>query len=252
MKPITVVIVFLALTLSSALASIGSYKNTESRIINDLNQALALTLQEKQDASITPDTLRVYREFLHIDALKSRAYLAYCLRNERSKITCSDTMVGHKNAHFIGIRGYANCSMATIFSLSDQRLPFSLSLLAMTWAVFAFCYLRRSHPQLMMRLVSYGGLSYSEDSDEFYNTRHQPLHLTPMQHQLMQMFFHSATHQLSQSEICHALWPKKDDPSETLYALIKRLKATIESNSNLSIEVDRGRAYRLVDKASFC
>ena len=231
MKPITVVIVFLALTLSSALASIGSYKNTESRIINDLNQALALTLVEKQDASITPDTLRVYREFLHIDALKSRAYLAYCPRKERSTITCSDTMVGHKNTHFIGIRGYANCSMATIFSLSDQRLPFSLSFLAMAWGCSCLIYFRRK------------AVEHLKDSQ--VKAALSAIHFTPMQEQLIDLFLHAEDHQLTKKEICNALWPKKDDASETLYTLIRRLKPVLSLQAGLHIVCERGKAYRL-------
>ena len=69
--------------------------------------------------------------------------------------------------------------------------------------------------------------------------------LTPMQQQLMEMFFRSPSHLLTKSEICEALWPKKDDASETLYTLIRRLKPVIEQHSKLKIEADRGRAYEL-------
>ena len=69
--------------------------------------------------------------------------------------------------------------------------------------------------------------------------------LTPMQQQLMEMFFRSPSHLLTKAEICEALWPKKDDASETLYTLIRRLKPVIEQHSKLKIEADRGRAYEL-------
>ena len=69
--------------------------------------------------------------------------------------------------------------------------------------------------------------------------------LTPMQQQLMEMFFRSPNHTLSKTEICDALWPKKDDASETLYTLIRRLKPIIEAHSDLKIEADRGKAYEL-------
>ena len=61
----------------------------------------------------------------------------------------------------------------------------------------------------------------------------------------MEMFFHSESHQLSKTEICDALWPKKDDANDTLYTLIRRLKPIIEEHSELKIESDRGRAYEL-------
>ena len=73
----------------------------------------------------------------------------------------------------------------------------------------------------------------------------QELHLTPMQRQLMEMFLSSPTHELSKEEICEALWPRKDDASDTLYALISRLKGVVESQTSLRITSERGRAYRL-------
>ena len=69
-----------------------------------------------------------------------------------------------------------------------------------------------------------------------------------MQHQLMQMFFMSPAHMLTKAEICDALWPGKPDASETLYTLVKRLKPVVEQHSNLKIESDRGKAYRLTIK----
>ena len=69
--------------------------------------------------------------------------------------------------------------------------------------------------------------------------------LTPMQQQLMEMFFRSKTHSLLKSEICEALWPKKPDASDTLYTLIRRIKPIIEEHSNLKIESDRGKSYEL-------
>ena len=37
----------------------------------------------------------------------------------------------------------------------------------------------------------------------------------------------------------------KDDASETLYTLVRRLKRIVEQNSRLKIEAERGRAYKL-------
>ena len=69
--------------------------------------------------------------------------------------------------------------------------------------------------------------------------------LTPMQQQLMEMLWKSPSHKLSKAEICDALWPKKEDASETLYTLIRRLKPIIEEHSDLKIESDRGKSYGL-------
>ena len=66
-----------------------------------------------------------------------------------------------------------------------------------------------------------------------------------MQQQLMELFFHADDYRLSKTDICNALWPKKDDANETLYTLVRRLKAVLEAQSRLTIEADRGRSYRL-------
>ena len=91
----------------------------------------------------------------------------------------------------------------------------------------------------------FGGLSYSETEARFFDAEGQHVKLTPMQQQLMEMFFRSPNHALSKTEICDALWPKKEDANETLYTLIRRLKPIIEQHSDLKIEADRGKAYEL-------
>ena len=76
--------------------------------------------------------------------------------------------------------------------------------------------------------MAFGGLAYSEAEGRFYDTNGQQVRLTPMQQQLMEMFFRSESH-----------------ANDTLYTLIRRLKPIIEAHSNLMIESDRGRAYEL-------
>ena len=73
----------------------------------------------------------------------------------------------------------------------------------------------------------------------------EQIHLTPMQHSLLEMFITAETHTLSKQEICNRLWPKKPDANDTLYTLIKRIKPILETHSTLKIESDRGRSYSL-------
>ena len=108
-----------------------------------------------------------------------------------------------------GLRCEAKCSAVTIFSLSDQRPASVLWTIAIFWGVYCFWSYRKQIQQLM------------------------------------EMFFRSESHQLTKTEICDALWPKKDDANDTLYTLIRRLKPIIEEHSDLKIESDRGRAYKL-------
>ena len=258
-------IIFAVLVMSMLFSSVSSYRKAQYAIVKDMNQALAQTIKERQDEWITPDTIQSYRAHLSIDMLKSNSILCYAIGKPTE--LCSREMRLDKHA----IQGYANCSMADVFGMSNQRTSLMLMLMAMIWAAWAMLYHRKHNRQFMLPLaevnnenlstafisnknlneggnpLSFGSLSYSSEDDRFYNAdSQQAIHFTPMQHQLMQMFFEK--HQLTKQEICDELWPKKPDASETLYTLIRRIKPIIESNSNLVIESERGKAYRLTER----
>ena len=214
------VIVLFALIIASSLTSLCSYSSTSRMVNEDMDRALALTLKEQQSDVISQDTIRTFNNHLQITELRGKATLAVETRGQQFK-------------------AYAHCSEATIFGMSDQRPAIILWLLTGFWAILM--WYRR--PQ-----ASFGGLRYVEQEAQFYTTDGNILQLTPMQHQLMEMFFKSSSHSLKKTEICDALWPKKPDASETLYTLIKRLKPIIEQHSDLKIESDRSKAYRLKTK----
>ena len=50
---------------------------------------------------------------------------------------------------------------------------------------------------------------------------------------------------VSIDDICRNLWPRKENAKESLYALVRRLKPIVESNTNLKIVADKGGYYRL-------
>lgn len=225
MKQKYLVLVLFGLIMASGATSFHSYQATERLVEEDMSQALASALAEQQSDVISADTIKVFNRHLQLEELRGRAMLAVDTR--------------HK-----GFYCEARCSMATIFSMSEQRPALALWILAMFWAVFCFYRSKRELPLLADRL-QYGGLCFSKSEARFFNTDGKRVKLTPMQQQLMAMFFQAPDHTLSKTEICDALWPKKEDASETLYALICRLKPIIEQHSNLKIEVDRGKAYEL-------
>ena len=231
MKQRYAIIVLLALTTASFLTSFGSYRSTSRQVNEDMDRALALTMLEQQSDVISQDTIRTFNSYLQIAELRGRVTLAVDTRGRQFK-------------------AYAHCSEATIFSLSDQRPAAVLWVLTAFWAVFAW-YRRRQMMVGNAQLTtgnSFGGLTYSEAESRFYAADGNMVQLTPMQHQLMEMFFHSPSHALTKTEICDALWPRKPDASETLYTLIRRLKPVVEQYSDLKIESDRSRAYRLTTK----
>lgn len=226
MKQQYAVVVLFALIVASSLTSLDSYRSTSQRVNEDMDRALAITMQEQQSDLISQDTIRTFNSHLQIAALRGKATLAVDTRNRQFK-------------------AYAHCSEATIFSLSDQRSAALLWVLTGCWAMFV--WYRRATIALPAG-NGFGGLTYSEAEGRFYAPDGNEVQLTPMQHQLMEMFFHSPSYSLSKAEICEALWPKKPDASETLYTLIRRLKPVIEQHSNLRIESDRSKAYRLTIK----
>ena len=224
MKQKYLVIVLFGLIMASGAASFKSYQATERMVTDDMGQALAQTLAEQQSDVISCDTIQVFNRHLQLEQLRGKAVLAVDTRQR--EFHC-----------------YAKCSAATIFAMSDQRPASVLWTMALLWGFYCFWKYRKEVP-----LVVYGGLAYSEKEKRFYNALGKQVKLTPMQQQLMELFFYSENHQLTKSEICEALWPKKPDANETLYTLIRRIKPIIEEHSNLKIESDRGKSYELAIK----
>ena len=74
------------------------------------------------------------------------------------------------------------------------------------------------------------------------------LSLTPMQEKLMEMFRSAPGQTLTKEEICTALWPKKENPEDTLYTFMSRLKSSLKNQSSLQIVNRRGREYVLLDE----
>lgn len=215
------VIVLFALIVISSMVSFTSYRATEHEVNEDMSQALALALEEQQSDVISADTIQVFNRNLRMEALRGKAMLAVDTRQ--------------------GFRPRPQCAVATIFALSDQRPAMILWMMTMTWGMFCL-WQRRKHLSLE---CGFGGLVYSENDRRFFDARGEHVKLTPMQQQLMEMFYTSPSHLLTKKEICETLWPKKEDANETLYTLIRRLKPIIEQRSELRIESDRGRAYEL-------
>ena len=113
-------IIFAVLVMSAIFSSVSSYRKAQYAIVKDMNQALAQTIEERQDQWITPDTIQSYRSHLSIDMLKSTSILCYAIGKPAE--LCSKEMQLDKHT----IQGYANCSMADIFGMSNQRTSFIL------------------------------------------------------------------------------------------------------------------------------
>ena len=222
---------FCFLMLCALCTGINSYNRTKGLIAQDVNSALEQVLAKMPDNVVTTDTIRCYRNCLTIAELKDTAGIA--MRTVRRDGRLETKLVAE-----------ANCSFATTFMMSDQKASGSLLMVAMLWLLGSLWYVRRNRPELIVQGgLSYGGIVYN--NDKFMTQSGEQIHLTPMQHSLLEMFITAETHTLSKQEICDRLWPKKPDANDTLYTLIKRIKPIIEAHSALKIESDRGRSYSL-------
>lgn len=223
-------VIFVFIMLCALCSSISSYKSTENGITRDVNNALKLTLAEMPTDVINADTIRCYRSHLTIAELKNTACIAMT----------SVRRAGRQETQMVA---QANCDVMTILMLSDQRASGALLFAGILWMMCSLWYIRRFKPEMFAEALSYGGIVFT--NDKFITAKGEPIHFTPMQHSLMEMFMMTESHSLSKQEICDRLWPKKPDASDTLYTLIKRVKPILEANSNLKIESDRGKSYML-------
>ena len=223
-------VIFVFIMLCALCSSISSYKSTVNGITRDVNNALKLTLAEMPTDVINADTIRCYRSHLTIAELKNTACIAMT----------SVRRAGRQETQMVA---QANCDIMTILMLSDQRASGALLFAGILWMMCSLWYVRRFKPEMFAKALSYGGIVFA--NDKFITAKGEPIHFTPMQHSLMEMFMMAESHSLSKQEICDRLWPKKPDASDTLYTLIKRVKPILEANSNLKIESDRGKSYML-------
>ena len=149
------VAVFLTLMLTSLLAGRHNYCKARNEITADLNQALAQTLKERKDYIITQDTIRVYKQlrktsggqvliavsdewfcrYLKDKRLQQAAFITFDVVDSDfqdnsldEQAVCSDTLIV-KDKHAgetLALKGYARLSVASILSMSDQRIPAAL------------------------------------------------------------------------------------------------------------------------------
>lgn len=267
------VAVFLTLMLTSLLAGRHNYCKARNEITADLNQALAQTLKERKDYIITQDTIRVYKQlrktsggqvliavsderfcrYLKDKRLQQAAFITFDVVDSDfqnnslgDQAICSDTLIV-KDKHAgetLALKGYARLSVASILGMSDQRIPAACMISAFLWAMLSWLYLRKKQ-EGSEAVTGFGGLVYSEVDQRFYTAAHTPIRFTPMQQQLMLLFWNAPSHSLTKEDICAVLWPKKEDANDTLYTLIRRLKPIVEEHTNLKIVADRGRNYSL-------
>ena len=220
--------IFLALVAGAMITGIGSFRATERHIRQDVQKALAMTMMELPCDRVDADKIRCYRSHITIAEVRNRACIA---------IRAVDN---GKKTELIADHG---CDFMTVLMMSDQRAASSLLVAGLLWILMSTWYARR---KVISHGIAYGGWVYDAEKTCFMTADGKVISLSPMQQELLTMFFKADNHTLSKQKICDRLWPKKPDASETLYTLIRRLKQVIESQSSLRIESERGKTYRLL------
>ena len=250
----------LAFMIASIVSCCFSYSNAKQNITDDLNDAMFALANENSELWTRPDTIAAIRQMYETThkpliyeasdvnfrntTLKDEAYFTLALVDKKNiapkirenKIASDSIMLVPECATdglAIKVQGFADCSMATVFSASDQTLPgilFSLSILSLT-GIFAW---RKRTP-----VMSQAGVVAVTEMPTLDGIK-----LTPMQRQFAQMLLDAPEMKVDKRTLCESLWYNKSNAEESLYTLVRRTKTAL-SKANLEIICNRGDSYEL-------
>ena len=250
----------LALMIASIITCCFSYSNAKQTIANDLNDAMFALANENSELWTRPDTIAAIRHMYETThkpliyqasdvnfrnpSLKDEAYFTLALvdtnngshRIGGNKIASDSIIIMPKRAAdglAIQVQGFADCSVASIFSASDQTLPgilFSLSILSMA-SMLIWKRKETETPEAEFIVIP---SSPSLDG----------IKLTPMQRQLAQMLLEAPGMKVDKRSLCESLWGNKSNAEESLYTLVKRTKNAL-AQANMEIVCNRGDSYEL-------
>ena len=250
----------LAFLIASIVSCCFSYSNAKQNITEDLNDAMFALANENSELWTRPDTVAAIRHMhetthkpliyeasdvnFRNTALKDEAYFTLALVDKKTiapkirenKISSDSIILVPECATdglAIKVQGFADCSMASIFSASDQTLPgilFSLSILSLT-GIFAW---RKRTPVMSQAGVVAVPVMPTLDG----------IKLTPMQRQFAQMLLDAPDMKVDKRTLCEALWDNKSNAEESLYTLVRRTKTAL-AKVNMEIICNRGDSYEL-------
>lgn len=246
----------LTFLIASIVACCFSYSTAKQNITEDLNKAIIALANENSELWARQDTVAALRQMhaathkpliyqasdvnFKYAALKDEAYYILALVDKNNdapkikgdKLASDSIMIVPEKASdglMIQVQGFADCSMASVFAISDQTLPgilFFLSLLSMTSVIV----LKKRERGLV--IASPGIMSLDG------------IKLTPMQRQLAQMLLDAPAMKVDKATLCSALWGNKSNAEESLYTLVKRTKAAL-AGTGIEIICNRGDSYEL-------
>lgn len=250
----------LAFMLASLITCCVSYSNARQDIANDLNDAMFALADENSELWTRPDTVAAIRQMyetthkpliyqasdvnFRISSLKDEAYFTLALVDKKNsyhkivgnKIVSDSIMLMPQHSAdgtAIQVQGFADCSMASVFSASDQTLPgilFSLSALSMA---SMFVWRRRESETAETELIAIPAAPSLDG-----------VKLTPMQRRFAQMLLEAPNMKVDKRVLCETLWGNKSNAEESLYTLVRRTKNAL-AEVNMEIVCNRGDSYEL-------
>lgn len=250
----------LALMLASVISCCFSYSKAKQNIANDLNDAMLALANENSELWTRPDTIAAIRQMYETThkpliyeasdvnfrntSLKDEAYFTLALVDKKkvapkireTKIASDSIMLVPESATdglAIKVQGFADCSMASVFSASDQTLPgilFSLSILSMSGMLV---WRKR------MAVIPDAGVVAVPATPTLDGIK-----LTPMQRKFAQMLLDAPDMKVDKRTLCETLWDNKSNAEESLYTLVRRTKTGL-AKANMEIICNRGDSYEL-------
>lgn len=250
----------LAFMITSIVSCCFSYSQAKQDIADDLNDAIFALANENSELWTRPDTIAAIRHMYETthkpliyeasdvnfrnSALKNEAYFTLALVDKKNVVTnirgnkiASDSIMlvpeRATDGLAIKVQGFADCSMASVFSASDQTLPgilFSLSILSLTGMVVW----RKRMPEMADAGVVAVTAKPTLDG----------IKLTPMQRQFTKMLLDAPEMKVDKRTLCETLWDNKSNAEESLYTLVRRTKNAL-AKANMEIICNRGDSYEL-------
>lgn len=250
----------LAFMIASVITCCLSYSNARQNIANDLNEAMFALADENSELWTRPDTVAAIRQMyetthkpliyqasdvnFRIASLKDEAYFTLALVDKknsfhkigRNKIASDSIMLMPQHTAdgtAIQVQGFVDCSMASVFSASDQTLPgifLSLSFLSMAGM---FVWRRKESEVVETELIAVPATPSLAG-----------VKLTPMQRRFAQMLLEAPDMKVDKRVLCETLWDNKSNAEESLYTLVRRTKNAL-AEVNMEIVCNRGDSYEL-------
>lgn len=260
-NPVALRFIPLAMLIASVVSGCFSYSKARQNITDDLNDAMIALTNENCGLWTRQDTVTALRQMyvatgkplifqasditFRTPALKNTAYYSLALvdNNNAAPTIQGDKIISDSiilvpesrvNGFVIQVQGFAECSVASVLAISDQRVPGVLLSLSLISMASMFVWRRKTLIQLPISEMPMSITPLTLDG----------IKLTPMQRQLTQMLLDAPDRRVDKTTLCTALWGNKSNAEESLYTLIRRTKIAL-ADKDIEIICNRGDSYEL-------